>query len=146
MRNLLVAFSLIGLTSSAMSATQRDAQRMKVTSDNVRSSIERIEGECQNVENETDVYIVETLLPAINERLEDASFYFDEAAFELDKDPKSFTGRRQFQRGCSKTSQATLRVGTARIKSLDGKILTPYAEEFDELKDELEFARETAGC
>ena len=148
MKKTLLALGLIGLTSSAFGSTASNAKRMEVASDSVRASIERIERECAPIvkENEADLFILDKLLPAIDEKLEEAGELFSDAAFLLEDDPKDFTGRRTFRKGCSKTSQATLRIGTARIKSLDANIFTPYADEFADLEDELEFARDVADC
>ncbi|NRA63442.1 MAG: hypothetical protein HRU19_03100 [Pseudobacteriovorax sp.] len=148
MKHLIFALGLVGLTSSAMGATSYNAKRMQVASESVRAGIERIERECAPKvrENKADLFILDRLLPAIDEKLEEAEELFSDASFILEDDPRDFDGRRTFRRGCSKTSQATLRIGTARIQSLDANIFTPYADEFADLEDELEFARDVADC
>jgi hypothetical protein len=121
---------------------------MKQAAQTARASVGGIKAKCAPLvrENHVDLEILNKVIPEIEDRLLQAEDYFSDAAYILQYNATDFSGRRSFRAGCTATARAALKLGVARIKSLDANIFEPHAIEFSDIEFDIEEARADALC
>jgi hypothetical protein len=143
-----LALGLIAVSAPAMAQNSYSARLMNQAAQTAQATIGGIKAKCapQVKENANDLFILDVLIPEIEERLLQSEQNFSEAADLLDGNENDFNGRRAFRAGCLATARAALKLGTAKIKSVDANIFKPYSIEFEDVKFDIDTARADARC
>ncbi|WP_141735444.1 hypothetical protein [Oligoflexus tunisiensis] len=147
-KNATLALGLIALSAPALAQNSQAARLMNQAAQTAQATIGGIKAKCAPhvKENRNDIFILDVLIPEIEERLLQSEQDFSEAADLLDVNESDFNGRRAFRSGCLATARAALKLGTAKIKSVDANIFKPYSIEFEDVKFDIDTARADARC
>jgi hypothetical protein len=147
-KKVTLALGLIAMSAPSMAQTSSAAKLMSQAAQTAKATVGSIKHKCEPMvkENKNDIFILDVLIPEIEDRLLQSEQYFSDAADLLDADERDFNGRRAFRAGCLATARAALKLGTAKIKSVDANIFKPYSIEFEDVKFDIDTARFDANC
>lgn len=150
MLSKIIAVSLtFGFSASALAAGGQAARQMAYAAQTAQQTVQSVKQETypqRSSANREDTFIMDSLLPEIEYRFDEAQLHFMDASFVLDQNPSDFNGRRTFRRGCLATARASLFLGTAYTRSTGANVFSPYAQEFEDVRLDIETARRDNGC
>lgn len=146
LRKAIAGSLLLASLGSASAFANPAAKSMRYAVMSAKQTVTSIKKACEPKEpqfNGNDEFILDVLIPEIEDRL----FQAEDAFFEASVLPADdFSARRYFRRGCLATARAALKLGTAYVKSVDAIVFEPYSIEFEDTKNDIEVARIDAGC
>lgn len=147
-KKVTLALGLIAMSAPSMANTPAAAKLMSQAAQTAQATVDGIKAKCAPLvkENANDLFILDVLIPEIEDRLLQSEQNFSEAADLLDVNASDFNGRRAFRAGCLATARAALKLGTAKITSIDANIFKPYSIEFEDVKFDIHTARVDANC
>ena len=128
-----LVLGLIAMSAPSMAADGASAAKlMSQAAQTAQATVSGIKAKCAPLvkENANDLFILDVLIPEIEDRLLQSEQYFSDAADLLDVNKDDFNGRRSFRSGCLATARAALKLGTAKIdkRSLRQRYRTESAD------------------